>query len=180
MRILVDMDQVLAQWAERFLEWFNHDKGTSHTMDDLLHWDMGVNLDLDNDDYMRSIMRCPEFWDLNPVPGAIEGMKALIDAGHDVLIVSAVPRCAAGAAYHGKLQWIRKHMPFFNLDNFMAVQRKDLIEGDILIDDNVKNIENFLKKGKKTIVAHYMWNRNCVASKRAYDWDEIIQDVKGL
>ena len=156
MRILLDQDQVLANWVGRVLEWYNEDHGTKHSVDDVHDWGLSI-LGESGKYFVRSVIRYPDFYqDLEPIPGAIEGVKALIDKGHDVVIVSAVPP-SAGHCYHGKLVWLRKHMPFFDLNNFVAAQKKQLVSGDILVDDNTKNLEAFAPYGT-AIAFDYHWN----------------------
>src|SRR3954469_4046488 len=125
MRVLLDQDQVICQWVERILQWWNEDKKDNKTLADIKSWDMKMNLGAHSEDFIRSCMRYPEFYrDLDPVPGAIEGARTLIDRGLDVCIVSAVPK-AAWIAYAGKLEWLIMTIPFFYLQNFIACQRKD-------------------------------------------------------
>lgn len=178
MRIIVDQDQVLCKWVERILEWYNEDKKTSFTIDDIKTWNMTDNLGEHSQDFLRSCMRYPELYrDLEPVEGSIHGLKSLIDDGHDVIIATAVPRCA-GIAYHGKLEWLRRNMPWFNLNNFIAIQRKDLLSGDIMIDDGPHNIEAWVKSGRDAIIFDAPWNRNVKDACRVKHWNEILSVIR--
>lgn len=179
MLIVVDQDQVLAKWVERILEWYNEDKGTSFTRDDITKWDMSSNLGPHSGDFLRSCMRYPELYrDLEPVEGALYGMKRLKELGHDVVIATAVPRCA-GIAYHGKLEWIRRNMPWFDLKNFIAIQRKDLLVGDILLDDGPHNIEAWNKTGRASVIFDAPWNRDLLGL-RVKHWNEFLEYVEGM
>ena len=177
MRIIVDQDQVLCKWVERVLEWYNEDKGTSFTKNDIGTWDMKMNLGPQSEDFLRSCMRYPDFYkELDEIEGAVRGMKKLVDAGHDVIIATAVPKCA-GIAYHGKLEWIRKHMPWFKLENFVAIQRKSLLSGDILLDDGPHNIKQWLDTGRQAVVFDAPWNKEQKATARVKHWNEFIAYV---
>lgn len=162
MRILIDQDQVLCCWVERILEWYNEDKHTSFTRDDIKKWDMTENLGDQADDFIRSCMRYPEFYrDLAPVEGAIYGMERLIRDEYDVLVVTAVPKCA-GIAFHGKHEWLRRNIPSFDLNNFFACHRKYLVDGDVLFDDGLHNIKPFVMSGPRrhAVVMDTPWNRD--------------------
>lgn len=181
MRVLLDQDQVLAEWVEKVLEWYNQDYKTNFTVNDVQNYfDMEKILGPQGVPYIRSCIRYPDFYsDLKPVDGAIEGVKSLIDAGHDVCIVSAVPRCGA-VSYHGKLVWLRKFMPWFNLNNFVACSRKELVHGDILLDDAPHNVESYAKSGhgRRAVLFDRPWNQKVTGITRVKTWPEFLEIVK--
>lgn len=182
MRILLDQDEVLAKWNARILEWFNQDEGTAWREEDIVDaWEMEKTLGPTAKHFIRSCMRWPEFYtNLDPVEGAIDGVKKLMDDGHDVIIVSSVPK-QAGIAYHGKLQWLREKMPFFPLDNFIAAKRKTLVIGDVLLDDGPHNIEDFVKAGRDVVIMDRPHNRKIKGPHRIRHWNEFLEyidDVK--
>lgn len=180
MRILVDMDQVLALWVEKILQWYNEDYKTNFTRDDVKeYWATEKILGPQGRDFLRSAMRYPDFYqELDEVPGAVEGMKALLARGHEVIIVTAAPRAAA-LSFHGKLVWLRKHMPFFNLKNVVVTERKELVQGDILLDDGPHNIEAFEKANRysRAIIFDCPWNRHMSDATywRVRDWPDFLR-----
>lgn len=177
MRILIDQDEVLACWLKRILEWYNQDYGTSLRVDDIKSYWMDGMLGPQGRDFVRSCIRWPDLYtNLEPVAGAVDGMKSLLYDGHDVIIVSSVPTAGA-IAYHGKLEWLRKHMPFFPLKNFIATSRKDLITGDLLFDDAPHNIEAFVNAGRRAVVMDAPYNQNVTASARVKTWGEFLKYV---
>jgi 5'(3')-deoxyribonucleotidase len=125
-------------------------------------------------------MRYPELYrDLEPIEGALVGMKKLVDAGHDVIIATAVPKCA-GIAYHGKLEWIRRNMPWFNLNNFVSIQRKELLDGDLMLDDGPHFIEAWNKTGRISVVFDCPWNKECKSLYRVKHWNEFLKLIEKL
>lgn len=182
LRIVLDMDQVICQWVERIIQWWNEDKGTSVTRDDITSWDMKMNLGPNSEDFLRSCMRYPELYrDLDPVEGALYGVQRLLDKGHDVVIGTATPRCA-GIAYAGKMEWIRRNMPRFDLKNLVSIHRKDLLAGwgDLLLDDGPHNIEAWRRTGKMAVVFDAPWNRQVAEGptvRRVRHWNEFLQFV---
>lgn len=182
MRIVLDQDEVICSWVARILEWYNHDYGTSFTRQDVTdYWAMENILGPQGKPFIRSCMRYPEFYrDLDPMPGAIDGVKKLIDAGHDVVIATAIPP-SAGIAFHGKLEWIRRNMPFFNTKNFIAIQRKSLLDGDILVDDGPHNIKEWIEKGAgEAWVFDSPWNKDVIANHRVSDWSSLLSGVESM
>lgn len=181
MKILIDQDEVMAKWNAKILEWFNEDYGTNWKVEDITNgWEMEKTLGPMAGPAIRSYMRWPEFYTrLDPVEGAVDGIRSLVDDGHEVRIVSSVP-ISAGIAYHGKCQWLRDHMPWFDLKNFFAVHKKDEVMGDILLDDGPHNIEAFKNTGRYAVVFDTPHNQNCQGSFRVKNWHQFLLLVKGL
>jgi 5'-nucleotidase len=177
-RLIIDQDEVICRWVERILEWWNKDNGTNLTVDDITNWDVTSCLPHDGKYFIRSCMRYPELYrDLDPVDGAISGISQLISDGHDVIIATAAPP-SAGVSYAGKLEWLRRNMGFFNLKNFIAIARKDLLMGDILLDDGEHNIDPWVKSGRIGVIFDRPWNRKYHgATARVKSWEEFIELV---
>ena len=178
MRIFLDMDEVIVSWLQTVLDWYNEDKGSSYTRADITEWDV-VSCLPNSRDFLRSLCRYPEFYrDLAPVAGSIEGVRMLLALGHDVIIATAVPKFA-GVAYHGKLEWIRRNMPFFNLKNLVSIQRKDLLchgPSDILFDDGPHNLESWSRAGGRAVAMEHPWNRGW-NGERVSTWSDFVDLV---
>lgn len=75
------------------------------------------------------------YFDLDVIPGAREGVQALEDAGHTVLICTApsrhVPSCASE-----KIQWAEMMLGAGWGEKTIITRDKTLVLGDYLIDDN--------------------------------------------
>lgn len=74
---------------------------------------------------------------------------------YDVIIVtSAFPN-----AVPGKWAWMEKYLPFIPHRNFCTFSRKDLIQADLLIDDAIHNVVDWVKTGKPVLVPSHHWNQ---------------------
>jgi len=74
-----------------------------------------------------------DFSTFDPMPGAIESVQKLIDMGHDVFIATTPP-WNHPSAWGQKRDWVEKNLPSLKRKMFLT-HRKDLLIGDILIDD---------------------------------------------
>lgn len=74
-----------------------------------------------------------DFSTFEPMPGAIEAVHKIIDMGHDVFIASTPP-WNNPSAWGQKRDWIEEHIPELER-KIVLTHRKDLLIGDILIDD---------------------------------------------
>jgi len=77
------------------------------------------------------------FQSLEPIPGAIAAVRALIAMGHDVFIATTAP-WDNPMAWTAKRLWIEAHLPEMKKRVFMT-HRKDMLMGDYLIDDRTAN-----------------------------------------
>ena len=179
-RVIVDMDEVICKWVDRVLEWYNQDHGTSFTRDDIKHWNVTSDLPEDGHYFIRACMRYPEFYrDLDPIEGAIDGIQELLNDGFDVVIATATPR-SAGIAYHGKLEWLRRRMPFFDLKSLVSISRKDLLIGDVLLDDGPHNIKPWIASGRYGVIFDHPWNRGHDCDARVKHWNEFVDLCRKL
>jgi len=78
-----------------------------------------------------------DFSELEPIPNAINAVNKLEELGYYVYFASTAPwdNIAAGSQ---KRAWLGKHFPDFR-KRLILTHRKDLLIGDILIDDNTWN-----------------------------------------
>jgi 5'-nucleotidase len=135
--ILVDMDSIIADFYFRILEMYEEETGDKPRPDALDTWDAR----LPNGKDCFAYFSLPGFFkSLKPIPGAREFMQAAKAAGHDVLIVSTATLANAPAE---KIEWLKEHMPWFDLKQVIFTGRKDAVKGDILIDDHRHNADLF-------------------------------------
>lgn len=183
------MDEVLAYWVRRVIQWYNIDKReeslvegkpwTEVTLNDIKNWDVKTNLGAGSEVYIRSYMRYPNFnRELEPIEGACDGVRSLIRDGHDVIIATAVPKCA-GIAYEGKKEWLREHIPELPLDNLVAISRKDILKLDVLLDDGIHNLEAALADGIIAVAMDRPWNQSWTGP-RVKNWEEFLVFIARL
>jgi len=176
--IVVDMDEVLADTFEIWLKLYNHDYNDFLTKEDIRGWNAHLWVKPECNTKMYNYLNQENFFlNMVPISGAIDGMKKLIDMGHDVIIATATPR-SSRIANEEKKNWIRKHLPFFDLNNFSDMHRKDLLAGDVLFDDGIHNLSSF--KGI-SICMDRPWNRGEeLCDIRVNCWEQFVQQVNDL
>ena len=188
MKVIVDMDEVLAQFVQKVLDRWNAENGTSFTHDQIDMWHMEETLGPKS--WGKIDGWCGEkgfFRSLDPVPGAVAGFRSLMEAGHDVIVATAVVKTADNC-YDDKRAWMRDHFPDWSLKNLIAVSRKGMLRGDILIDDGEHNIKDWTEEGpvNGAILFDAPWNRDVPSVvnrkyvRRAHGWDEIPKIVEGI
>lgn len=80
----------------------------------------------------------PEFWNnVKPLDGSVEYIKRLIDDGHEVYVVTA----SHPNTVKPKLEKVlRVYFPYIPYKNVIIAHNKQMIKGDILIDDAPHNL----------------------------------------
>ena len=74
---------------------------------------------------------------MEPIPGAAEVVR-LLARNYDVFILTTSPWNNPTAA-SDKVQWVKKYLDDVFHKRLIITHRKDLLEGDYLIDDRGKN-----------------------------------------
>lgn len=100
---------------------------------------------IDPDEHYIHWSDLPEiFLELEPMEGAIRAFNELSE-DYDVYVVSTAP-WNNSSAWSDKLKWIKKHLPSAE-KRLILTHHKNMIIGDYLIDDRLKNgVDKF--KGK--------------------------------
>ena len=95
---------------------------------------------------------------LDPFMANVSLVSELIARGESVYIL---PKAASESAKLGKLDWVRKHLPEFNLDRVIVIvgngKKTDYMvtKTGILVDDDIKNTRPWIKAGHKAITLEY-------------------------
>jgi 5'(3')-deoxyribonucleotidase len=132
----------------RLIEIHNKQYSSDVTIDDVTQWDLPRD--------MFEIFHGMDFFgSLKPIPGAIEGVKQLVRWGHDVVVATNHSDDFAIAA--DKILWVQRYLPELS-GNMMLGARKDILQGDIIIDDNPDYLINSPCRIK--ICMDRPWNRS--------------------
>lgn len=106
------------------------------------------------------------FLSLPPVEGAIEGMRLLLELGHDVRICTS-PVTKNDFCLHEKWHWVRQHAPDFT-KRLIVTKDKTLIRGDVLIDDKPK-VTGVLQPQWTHVLYDRPYNRNQPGPRMSWD-----------
>lgn len=109
--------------------------------------------------------------------GAIVGLRALHEAGHSLVVGTHRPE----PAVPDTLAWLSYlNLPWSDVHILSNEEPKTQINGDILVDDKPANILPWLKLGRSGILFDRPWNKQPSFSRRAYDWEAVIDHVAAI
>ncbi len=139
MIILIDMDDTIEQLLKAWLKRVNEKYGYSVRYEDVTCWDVSEPYPGLTKQQVYEVPDEPGFWGtVEPIPGAAEAIRHFMDAGHEVYIVTATPYRSVREKMDDLLfTWF----PFISWDQVIITSRKQLIRGDVMIDDGVHNLE---------------------------------------
>ena len=179
MVILIDMDDTIEQLLKAWLRGVNDRYGRSVRYEDITSWDVSAPYPGLTREQVYAIPDEPGFWGtVEPIEGAAEAIRRFMDAGHEIYIVTATPYISLPEKMDDLLfRWF----PFITWDQVIITTRKQLIKGDILIDDGIHNLKggDYVK-----ILMTAPHNRSYDAESngmiRVNNWKEVEEVIEGL
>jgi 5'-nucleotidase len=134
--IAVDMDGVLANVLERFLELDALDTGRRKTLAEI----DGLP-ELEAFTHVREyVIRKGFFRSLPVMPGSQAALEKL-NRAYEVFIVSAATEFPL--SLHEKYGWLSEHFPFISWEQMVFCGSKRIVRADIMVDDHLKNLDPF-------------------------------------
>lgn len=163
--IAVDMDGVIADLLNPWLEVLRKEEGEELTIHDITHWDVWRFCKCGKKalDYLGYDLFC----NLPVIPGSQEALQKL-QKYYDIYIVTTSTQNPE--IIRAKYEWLDEHFPFIKPDYRMFVGKKDVIFTDYMIDDGIHNLETFRGLG---ILFDHPYNRYEHRFLRARNWKEI-------
>jgi len=143
--IMCDIDGILADTLPYWLQKIGDDTGVYAKTEDITRWELSKCAPFEGKVSEERICRhfdLPNYHlDIPVMPGAVEGVKKLMDAGHDVYFVTA--RFGACGVVE-TLQWVKNHFPFVNVHKQVVfLKDKYRFQADVIIDDRAENLEDY-------------------------------------
>lgn len=174
--ILIDADDVLDDLLPAWVAVLNRLSGQNLTPEDINDWYIPQYYPTLPAETVYAVPTQPEFWGtVDAVPGAVDGLKSLLDAGHQVRIVSA----SHYSSLHFKIPRLLELFPYLTWDNFIITSNKELVQGDIIVDDNLLNM---MDPKKFNILFDRPHNRSRneeeYGAVRVHDWDEVLLAIR--
>jgi 5'(3')-deoxyribonucleotidase len=141
--VLIDMDGVCAEIHDYWLELYNKDYDDNLSPDQVVSWDLHKYVKEDCGLKIYEYLKEPGFFLGAPVvEGCAKSLRTLKNEGLNIILVTATPNNSPTAHYE-KVKWVSRNLPFLNTKNFVSTSRKDLVRGDLLLDDAVHNLDSF-------------------------------------
>jgi len=166
-RIAIDMDEVLADTIDKFIELYKREHDIEIRLDQMDGKEFNELLPEEIKATLKRYIHQPGFFrDLKVMPDAQEVVKALCDK-YDVYIVSAAMEFPNSLI--DKHDWLIEHFPFISWKNIIFCGNK-IVDVQIMIDDRIRNFVGF--KGRPIL---YSSPHNLLITEyeRVNTWAEV-------
>lgn len=139
--IAIDMDDVLCGTTEKMLTIFNETYNEEFTPNDLAKVGKEEKITNEMIEFILEEFNKPGFTrDLAVKKDAIEVVESLNEK-YNVYIATAAMEVPG--TFFDKYSWLEEHFPFLNPHYFIFCGNKQVVNADYLIDDTIKQLENF-------------------------------------
>ena len=166
-RIAIDMDEVIADTIDKFIELYKREHNTLIRLDEMDGKEFNEMLPDDIKQTLKAYLHQPGFFrDLKVMPGSQEVVKALCDK-YDVYIVSAAMEFPNSLL--DKHDWLAEHFPFIHWKNIIFCGNK-IVDVQIMIDDRIRNFVGF--NGRKLLFSS-PHNHLITEYERVNSWSEV-------
>ncbi|MEO6893499.1 MAG: 5'(3')-deoxyribonucleotidase [Ginsengibacter sp.] len=167
MRIFIDMDDVIADAAGKFLDWYERDFGIRYSNADM----KGTKIyNIIPEPHKAKVKEYPFhedfFKDLPVIENSVEIVKELNNR-FEVYIASAAMEFPHSLDH--KNIWLDEHFPFIPWKRRIFCGDKSILKGDVLIDDHAFNLSVFSGRAIMFSSAH---NLNETKYERLDNWLE--------
>lgn len=179
MIILVDMDDTIEHLLKAWVNGVNQKFGYCVSVDEIVSWDVSAAFPGLTHNQVYEIPMQPGFWKtVEPVKDSVEVLQNLMQAGHEVFIVTATPY---ESVFEKMSEVLFKYFPFLSWEQVIITSRKQMIRGDILIDDGIHNLEggSYIKI-LMTAPHNVSYDAAANGMIRVQSWKEIEQVISGL
>lgn len=185
---LLDCDGVLADFTGSMFSLCAREAGRQRldlgpfpTSDDVKSWDLREYLTPPQHKFMMAILdghisvdHHPAIY-MKPVPYAHEAVDELSRRG-EVFVVTAPWADNTEWEYRRRV-WIKRHFGI-DEDHVISTTVKYLVDGDVLVDDRPKHIEQWeARRGKKAILFSHAHNSSFEHKLRIREWDMRTVDM---
>jgi 5'(3')-deoxyribonucleotidase len=176
--VAMDVDGVLYPFEGVFSRLYKQYGGE----EDLV-FDRWVDFSTLDEDIVSRVWKDPLLFNsAEPIPGAVETMKALSEMpGVKVVITTSFGR-SPEIAVAAKWSWIQRWFPWVEGWDFITIHHKWLLATDMLVDDFHHNVEAWMKHNKPGcgVLVKRPWNKAKVpylSARGALIAENGVQDI---
>lgn len=173
-RVLVDMDGVIVDWGEaygRSLDlWGSVADGIPRHKDQRT-FNLYEGLTDQQGWVVGRVMKTLDYYDMAPIPGAIDALWSMLDYGHDVMICTS-PWLPNEKCVSDKIEWVQDNLSSDWADRVIITKDKTVVKGDWLIDDKPQITGRAINPEWIHVVFDQPYNREVTGQPRLKSWKD--------
>lgn len=169
--ILFDADDVAEDLVNCWISLLNERYGTAVAFEDIKDWDITLAFPTLTKEQLFGVLQEDELWQrLEPMPGSQRILQKWYDQGYQLYMVTASDYRTCKM----KVERILQMFPFLDWEHIIFASNKQMVRGDILIDDGAHNL---IGGTYYKIMFNRPRNRSLDVEKydihRAETWDDV-------
>lgn len=175
LRVLCDADDTLENLVEPWVNAVNYKFCANVKWNDITEWDMAKFFPTLSREQVYSPIYEDGFWNsIIPMPGAVKFINSILADGHEFYIVTATNYQTCGS----KIKKLLEMFKMLKWENFIISSNKQMVNGDILIDDAPQNlIGGTYHKVLFDRPHNYSFDERKYGIKRIYTLSEAYEEV---
>ena len=136
--VLVDLDDTIEGLLQAWVDYLNTHHGTAVKKDDVTEWDVSKFFPQIPTTEVYAPLYNDEFWKtVEPFEDAARYLQKWKDDGHTVLIVTTSDYRTLRSKMENVLF---RYFPMFTWNDVIITAHKQLVSGDVLVDDDIHNL----------------------------------------
>lgn len=137
--VLIDLDDTMTRLTRTWCHRLNQMHGTNVSEEDIHGWKISDYFPELTEAQVFAPVHEDEFWrEVEPMVDAPKYIKKLMDEGFEVYICTA----SFFDTIKSKFEYVLgRYFPFISWNQVIVTKNKQLVNGDILIDDGIHNLE---------------------------------------
>lgn len=174
--VLIDLDDTMTHLTRAWCRWLNQEHGISVSENDISGWNISEYFPGLTPKQVFEPVHQDSFWQtVEPMFGAAEYIEKLINEGFDVYVCTASHFDTIKSKFENVLG---RYFPFVSWDQIIVTKNKQLVNGDILIDDGIHNLEGgTYRKILMSAPHNKYYDAEANGMKRVKTWDEAYSAV---
>jgi len=170
--ILLDMDNTMNRFWEHWVHHYNEVYNQNLRLDreDMINYNIAKCAKAKEPDKVRqTIFEIPGFW--SSIPVYDDDMTDVVEQFYNEydMYICTTPWHGYTECCSEKIQWVKKHLPFFDIDKMIFMKRKNMVVADLLIDDSPEVLET---SSTDNLIIDFPYNRH-IEGPRVKTWKEI-------
>lgn len=189
MKIGIDLDDTVWKYHEKFFEFYNHNNGTEHKLEDFNEYSINNFLNLSEEEVKFLLDTFDEsifFEEVLFLEGFLESFKILSEK-HEIYFITARPSKTLDTVIKRMRKFLSENPKIHFVINSETNTRKEKVEYcrelgiDVMIDDAFHHLELCSKDGINGLLIDYPWNQKEELPEnitRVKNWEEILLEIE--
>lgn len=173
-KVGLDLDGVVCNYQQYFIDVLNKDRGSNYTLEDWKDWDFS-DAHFKGDEFKERVLDSMKHLEyLSPMEGALNGIRRLRNH-HTIHVITH--RFEEGRL--NTLRWLDRYGVDFQSLTFTDKKGKlaSILGIDLMIEDSELHAKDLANQGVKVLLYDNLYNQNCSGRliERVTGWDDIVK-----